>query len=153
RFSCFPIKKSSPESSRKSWVLLITFVHEHWLWPIFKIINDDDMTLKFKLRRPQEKQTSLYVEFKKNGQKITLFPGKVVQTEHWHKDKQDCKKNHPLASEINLYIKIWKENSEKIVLNLETQNQFISKERIQEKLDEIYIPESPTEKIQDFIEF
>lgn len=112
------------------------------------------MTINFKLRRPDQIQTSLYVEFKKNGQKIVLFPGKVIQTEFWHIDNQACKKNHPCATEMNLFLKTWKGDLEKIVLSLETQKEFISKERIQEELDKVYKPVIKEEgAIKDFIDF
>lgn len=96
------------------------------------------MTIKFKLRRPEQPETSLSVKFKNKGQKITIFSGKVIQTKFW--DGGKCKLKHPASAEMNLFLCTWKNDLEKIILNLETQKEFISKDRIEQELNKIYKP-------------
>lgn len=120
------------------------------------------MTIKFKLRRPEEEQTALFVEFKFQGQKITLFPGKTVDTTDWSITKQGLKSGlilngripDPLAAELNDFLRSWRDEVERIVTTLHKSGEFVTKHKIQEALDTKYKPAPPDpNKPVDFITF
>lgn len=96
------------------------------------------MTIHFNLKRQDQKITSLFVEFTKNGKKFKFYPGKRIEKDNWSVTKQQCLSGHTNSAEINAYLKSWKEELERIVDDLEARKIFLTKEVIQSELDKAF---------------
>lgn len=113
------------------------------------------MELKLILKHPEKKESSIYTEFKRGGQKFKFYTGKIVETGNWL-SKGLCSSKHKNHREINEYLKNWKAELERIIEDLEAKKVFLTREKIQEELDRRFNKRPDERKAgepDDFISF
>lgn len=97
-------------------------------------------TINLKLKRDDQQESTLLVNLKLNGKKVTIYTGQTVLVEHFSITKQECKKEHPNAGEINSYLHKWKSSLEKQMLNWKEEGVFVTKALIDQFLDQKFNP-------------
>jgi hypothetical protein len=115
------------------------------------------MRFILKLKRPNDKESALCVEFKINKQRFKFYPGKTIQKDNWSVKRQEVLKGEPNFEMINEYLDKWKMVLGRAIHDFQMKGQVLSKELIQAELDRIFKPEKiitgRDPKINDFITF
>jgi integrase len=112
------------------------------------------MAFTLRLKRPTEKESALYLEFKLNNQRFKFYPGKTIQTKNWSSKKQEVLSGEENYKLINEYLENWKGEVKRILAYLETKQEAPTKEKVQEWLDKNFNPVVPDDKtVSDFITF
>ncbi len=95
-------------------------------------------TVNFKLKRPDQEQTALLVDFNLNGQRIALYPGQQVMPKFWSEKAQIVSEKHPNANKVNEYLKKWKRSLEDILSQMKIEGEYVTKQAIQDKLNQVF---------------
>ncbi len=115
------------------------------------------MTLKIRLKRPNEKTSALYTEFSRNGTPFKFYTGKTIQCKNWSESKQEVLSKEENYDLINSYLEQWKTELKRIIAEMEAKREKLNKDIIQTRLDNYFRKgntRSDSEgEITDFISF
>lgn len=120
------------------------------------------MNVKFILKRTDGTTSSLMTQFWRNNKKINLYPGVNVDVSNWSDTQQavlPCTKNRPngdMDADIkNEKLDTFRTELRRILLIMDRDGVYVTKDRIKKELDLSIKKETPVEAKQkiDFIQF
>src|SRR5688572_25264541 len=116
------------------------------------------MAFTLRLKRPDEKESTLYVEFKMNNQRFKFYPGKTIHTRNWSAKRQEVLQGEENYKLINDHLDRWKSELKRILQDMEAKKQMPTRESVQLELDKVFKPETVAKGVEqpvvhDFISF
>jgi len=117
------------------------------------------MRITLRLKNPHLAESSIYTQFKANGEKFKFYTNKRVITKYWSDSKEIVLSGHKKSEEINNELKEWKRRLEDVINEFQDKNIKLEKEKIQYALlkslkkEEVKAVTINGEEIGDFISF
>lgn len=96
------------------------------------------MTLKIRLKRPNEKTSVLMTEFSRHGNSFKFYTGKTIQSKNWSESKQEVLSKEENYGLINSYLDQWKAELKRIIAEMETNREMLNKDVIQLRLNNYF---------------